>query len=77
MTEEPLLMYVLYDRTTKDYPNEYVLRIHEIRADRAVATSKAWFASTPEPLRQFARERGLVRINRYPTDDPVILESWI
>jgi hypothetical protein len=71
-----LSIWTVYKRPS-DYPALYVARRHESRSDgTAVATLEAVFADTLEAVRA-KLPPGLVCIPRDPTDDPVIVESWI
>lgn len=78
--EEPpdgeLVMWVVY-RNPRDYPDQYVVRRHWPEHGHVVAEREPRAVS---PVYQWAVRRipaGLVRILRCPSDDPVIVETWI
>ena len=71
-----LSMYVVYDKTTKDYPGEYVCRRHEITPGVAAPKELVGRAATLEEIRDMIPE-GCHRLPRHPSDDPVILETWV
>ena len=69
-----LEMWVVYDHP-KDYPDDYVARMHVVPGPRATAV--ALKCRDLENLRGFLRERGKVCIARSPQDDPCIVETWL
>lgn len=64
-------VWVIYQRP-KDYPRKFVARLWNL--DEPTAT--ALVADTLEEVRGLL-PAGLVRIERNPLDDPVILEAWV
>ena len=77
MAEKVLEIWVVYDHP-RDHPDFYIVRRQvatntgAIQLDgqsvgfRDLATAQAWL-----------QEKGLTRLDRYPDDDPVILETWL
>lgn len=70
---DTIIMYVVYDTTTKDFPGFYVLRrFCGMTPDKeAIAVSGAL-----AEVRKFI-PGGMTMLTRHPTDDPVILETWL
>lgn len=72
---EQLPMWVVYRPTTRDFPGEWVMRMH-LTLPQPKPTSVLIVADTLEA----ARERlppGLVMLARDPGDDPTIEEVWL
>jgi len=75
MTED-ITMYAIYDHP-KDYPNDFVVR--RWRAIRGQPIADVLPTAVCKDL-ETARNlipTGLVQIPRSPSDDPVILETWL
>lgn len=70
-----LCMYAICDGP-RDYPDEFIVRRWDIAAGRIVAGPVVARGLDLETLRG-QLPAGLVRIPRHPTDDPVIVESWV
>jgi len=68
-----LSIWVVYDHPT-DYPNDFVAR----RFENDQPTSSVMFSDRLETLREcFLVQMGLTCIERDPSDDPKIVESWL
>jgi hypothetical protein len=67
-----LELYVVYDRP-KDFPDKWVVR--KFLYDKP--TDEHWTYVHLNAARAPMIARGLVRIPANPTDDPVILETWM
>jgi hypothetical protein len=65
-------MWVIYDHPA-DYPREFVAR----KWVGEEATPEVMCAHSIGALRDALRTRGLARLDRHKTDDPVIVESWL
>ncbi|MEN2749265.1 hypothetical protein [Sphingomonas sp. T9W2] len=60
-----------------DYPGQHVARRHVIMpAEEAGPTDDLRIADNLDQVRE-QLPAGLVNLGREPTDDPVIVESWI
>ena len=72
-----LPMYVLYDHP-RDYPNHYVVRPHlaAAKGGKAHASPNGFLFDTLQEARDFI-PKGMVRVHRHPSDDSVIVESYI
>lgn len=70
--KRPLASWTLYDHP-RDFPDEYVARLFE----DGKPTRLALRCAELEPLRNYMRERGLVRFTRAESDSPVIIETWL
>lgn len=72
-----LKTYVLYEHPL-DHPGRYVVRCHYTRMDGTVEASPscALFDSLAE-AREHCRGLGLAQVARHPSDDPVIVETWV
>jgi hypothetical protein len=72
----PLAMWVIYDRPL-DYPHCAVARLWHATADgRAVAKRDTIIAPNVEAVRR-ELPPGLFRLDRQPSDDPCIVETWL
>ena len=71
-----LTIWVIYEHP-RDYPEGYVLRAQFAMDDGTVQSDEVvWVADHPDKLRAIV-PLGLVRMERSPGDNPVILETWI
>ena len=70
--------WVVYDHPT-DYPDEYIARRWEINKDGITATDEVIASRELKYVREIIHLRmpGAVRLDRFPMDDPKILEVWI
>lgn len=59
-----------------DMPNKFVARKHIVGLGNVVATQEVYTADTLEELRDLLPP-GLTLMERHPSDDPVILETWL
>lgn len=71
-----LPLWVVYDHP-KDFPDQYVARQHVVGIAGQQPTDRTMAHADIESIRTALRNLGLVRLNRHPTDDPVILEVWL
>lgn len=71
-----LPIWVIYDHP-KDYPHVFVARrwLVDRRGERA--TDLLLIDEDLGRLRLEMEQRGLIRLDRQPEDDPVILETWV
>jgi hypothetical protein len=78
MTAPVLTIWVIYF-SPLDYPGKYVLRGQDVVPGQAGPVNQSgWLVrDTLEEARAPLRQRGLYRMNRYPDDDPTIVETWI
>lgn len=67
-----LSIWTIYDHP-RDYPDGYVARRFEL--DRP--TRDAIVGWSLRELRSLFADLGLGRIARHPSDDPVIVETWL
>lgn len=72
----PLVMWVVYDHP-KDYPRDYVARQFFAGANIILATDETITAGDLDTLRRVLESKGLVKIERAMSDDPVIVETWL
>lgn len=56
-----------------DYPDKYVARVFDVNK----ATNLAAVADTYEGLLEAIPTGNMVRLERNPNDDPVIVETWV
>ncbi len=56
-----------------DYPDKYVARVFDITRP----TNLAAVADTYEELLEAIPTRQMVRLERSPKDDPVVVETWV
>lgn len=70
-----LTQYAIYVNPA-DMPGRFVTREwHIARGASAPLAGRAWPANSLEQARRVVPE-GMVRLERQPDDDPVILETW-
>ena len=60
-----------------DYPDYFVARMHLTSKGATTAAAFAIMDRDVERLRTTLEALGLVKMDRSPEDDPVILETWI
>lgn len=70
-----LHIFVIYDHPS-DVPDFYVLRLQTIKGTTIFASPFACYSNDLETLRAPLAAHGLVRLARFPDDDPVIMETW-
>ncbi len=75
MNETALEMFVIYFNP-KDFPNLFVVRRWTVDGGRPLPTPDHWIANSLDDARGLV-PYGLVPLARDPSDDPVIVESWI
>lgn len=71
-----LPMWTIYDHP-KDYPHVFVARRWLVDAKGGRATDLVLIDDDLGRLRLEMERRGLIRLDRHPEDDPVILETWV
>jgi hypothetical protein len=71
-------MYTVYDHPS-DYPDHFVIRKFMIHPGGKQTVDKELFfkSSDIEECRRQMRSMGLHCLSRDPTDDPVIVETWL
>jgi hypothetical protein len=74
MSELPV--WTIYDHP-RDFPHHFVARKHVATAGQTTATADTILAHDIEALRVEMQRRGLIRVRRDRSDDPVIVESWL
>jgi hypothetical protein len=75
MSDQSLLVWTIYE-SPKDFPGKFVVRPHETARGSSRPLATHFLADTLDGARQFI-PMGLVCMHRDPSDDPVIVESWI
>lgn len=73
--ENALNIWVVYANPA-DYPGEFVARrwiVHGV----GKPTDDIRRAAALSELRDWLMAHGLVRLERHPTDDPCIIETWL
>lgn len=73
--QDALPMWVIYRPTTKDYPGQWVARMH-LTLPEPSTTHHIIFGDSLESV-QAQIPPGLINIGRMPEDDPVIEEVWL
>jgi hypothetical protein len=74
MTDEPqgLPIWAIYDHPA-DFPDTYAARL--FINDKPTAHVLA--SVSLDALREHFAQQGLVKLDRHPTDDPKIVETWL
>ena len=72
-----IALFAIY-KNPKDFPNEYVVRLWEINRQlgNSFATKYCVAKDTLEECRN-SLPKGFYKIDRFSSDDPVIVEAWI
>ena len=70
-----LHIWTVYEHP-RDFPHSYVARRFDVGPAGAVSTGDLVVAPDLESIRQQLPE-GVVRMDRSPTNDPHVLESWL
>lgn len=73
----PILKIFTVTLGTRDYPNRVALRAHVIYPGRSEPENIVFLFRTLHAVRRWCLWMGLTRLERDPSDDPVIVESWI
>lgn len=73
-----IFFYVIYERPC-DFPHSYVCRRHQQLpwGKGTVPRDLVGVAHDLETIRQTLPTTGLMRVDRHPHDDPVIVETWL
>jgi hypothetical protein len=75
MSTDALAMWTVY-RYPRDYPGKFVARKFLVTAPDPTVTAEMFIADDLDEIRALLPP-GLVRIARSPSDDPVIVETWL
>lgn len=77
-SDEMLSIYVITGPNTKDFPGQYTVRRQQVGRDSKIHIDKdpIGHAKTLEDARKLVPP-GLTRFERHPSDDAVIVESWL
>jgi hypothetical protein len=76
-TDVVLPIWVVYDHP-RDYPHHYVVRLQWACANGTIrAEPYGYLFVTLADARVWLEHQGLTRLQRFPDDDPVIMETWI
>jgi hypothetical protein len=73
--DDALALWTVYDHPS-DFPDRFVARLSLISRTGTVVTNETVSAATLEELRD-RLPPGLHRLDRDPSDDPVIVETWL
>lgn len=74
-----LNIWVVYSNTT-DYPGQFVARRFENNTPTDDCYASKHLGEVQSWIQEQAAQRGVagpIRMDRHPTDDPVILETWL
>lgn len=66
----------VYKNITKDYPGKFVARLYDIRPGEVRYTRYIMLAEYIQVIHE-GIPKYMTRIEPQPTDDPVVLESWL
>jgi len=69
-------MWTVYDHP-RDFPKSFVARKFSVTAAGAAATSDVIISPDLTALRELMAVKGLTCLTRHPSDDPVIVETWL
>jgi hypothetical protein len=69
---QPVTTWVIYDHP-RDYPREFVAR----KWVGNEATPEVICANSVGALRDALQHKGLSRLARHSSDDPIIVETWL
>lgn len=71
-----LVMWTIYDHP-RDFPHCYIAREIHVYGNYIEHTSNIIVAPALEYLRAHFMQLGMSKIMRHPTDDAVIVETWL
>ena len=71
-----LSMWTVYDHPT-DFPDEFVARQHVVEGGSSRPTANAFRARRIEIIRLILQNAGLIPMQRDPSDDAKIIETWL
>jgi hypothetical protein len=69
-------VWVVYEKPS-DYPDDFVVRRQSATAGKVVADRDPWAVVGSLEAARGLLPPGLVRLDRHPSDDPNIVETWI
>jgi hypothetical protein len=72
---EPLAIWTIYKRP-KDFPNHFVVRRWTIEGGAEPKANECRLADSLYEARKLVPPQA-TRMDRFPEDDPVIVESWL
>lgn len=72
-----LYMWTLYDSPGDYGPGTYVARKWLVDRNGPTPTVDVILTASLDALREHMLDRGLARIDRHPTDDAAIIETWV
>jgi hypothetical protein len=75
MTDDALALWTVYDHPS-DFPDRFIARLWLVSRTGTVMTEETVSAATLEELRD-RLPSGLCRLDRDPSDDPVVVETWL
>lgn len=74
---DALIMWTVYD-SPADRPGKFVVRKFEVGMGGVTKpTGEAYEADTIEPIRDYMLRLGLGKLERFPNDEPHIVEVWL
>lgn len=76
MTDRPFYIYVIYDNP-RDYPGKFVVRRQWPHDGQVIADKEALAVVDTLDQARAALPDGLIRFDRHPNDDSVIVEAWL
>jgi hypothetical protein len=77
MADELLPIWVIYDHPA-DFPDWFIVRRQAPRADGTIELdARAYGFADLENARTWLAQQGLTRLDRFPDDDSVIVETWL
>jgi hypothetical protein len=73
---ESLSIWVIYDHP-RDFPDRFVARRHVCTGPDQGPTDDIVTSKNLKQLRVAMERRYLTKLDRHPSDDPVIIETWL
>lgn len=76
MSEDFLYGWTVFGNPS-DYPNQFVVRRWRTRAGVVEQEKSVWCVAASLEAARASIPEGRVRLDRHPSDDPVIVEVWL
>lgn len=77
-TSDQMPIWVVYKHPS-DFPDHYVVRCHRFccKTHKTIQDKDVMLSRDYAPIAQYLDAMGLVKLDRMPEDDPIILETWL
>jgi hypothetical protein len=73
---DALSIWVIYDHP-RDFPDRFIARRHVVTGSAQGPTEDIVADKSLKQLRRVMESRFLTKLDRHPSDDPTIIETWL